>query len=45
MVFSALIVWAVAASVVVVFRDGYRALPTYETEGKRNRARRDSVGE
>ena len=44
MVFGALVVWAVAASVVVVLRDGYRAVPACETEGKRNRLRRDSVG-
>ena len=43
MVFAALVVAGVAASVVVVLRDGYRATPTlvtdapYENEGDRNR--------
>lgn len=43
MVFAALVVAGVAASVVVVIRDGYRAVPTlaaprpYENEGDRNR--------
>ena len=43
MVFAALAVAGVAASVVVVLRDGYRATPTlvtgtpYENEGDRNR--------
>ena len=43
MVFAALVVAGVAASVVVVLRDGYRAAPTlvtdaaYDNEGDRNR--------
>ena len=43
MVFAALVVAGVAASVVVTIRDGYRAAPTlrtdtaYENEGDRNR--------
>jgi len=37
LIFSALVVWAAIASVVVMLRDGYRPVPTCEFEGKRNR--------
>jgi len=43
-VFSALAVWAVVASLVVTLRDGYRAVPACDIEGTRNRSTRDSVG-
>jgi len=44
LVFSALAVWAVVATLVVTLRDGYRGVPAYANEGNRKRLPRDSVG-
>jgi hypothetical protein len=36
LVLGILTVWGVAAAITVTLRDGYRAVPTCDFEGKRN---------